>query len=189
MLCVFQCLTLLGIVYVLCHLKCDFLQTAAVLITSSLVGAALGLAISSRSSSTESAIALLPVVLLPVIALGGGIRAIYKMPEPAQWLSYAVPSRWAFESNMVNEAKGHVCGYLPGAKPWDSCPAGGRGVDAATAQVPEAVSGPDGDKHPAAPANGKTLRYSFAESMAALGGMLVTLLGAVLGFLKMRDIV
>ena len=189
-LCVFQCLTLLGIVYTLCHLKCDFLQTAAILITSSLVGAALGLAISSRSSSTESAIALLPVVLLPVIALGGGIRAVYKMPEPAKWLSYAVPSRWAFEANMVNEAKGHVCGYLPGTKPWDSCPAGGRGVDAATAQVPEAVTGPTGDKHPAPlPAGGKSLRYSFAETMAALSGMLVTLLGAVLGFLKMRDIV
>jgi ABC-type multidrug transport system ATPase subunit/ABC-type multidrug transport system permease subunit len=189
-LCVFQCLTLLGIVYALCHLKCDFLQTAAILITSSLVGAALGLAISSRSSSTESAIALLPVVLLPVIALGGGIRAVYKMPEPAQWLSYAVPSRWAFEANMVNEAKGHVCGYLPGAKPWDSCPSGGRGIDAAVAQVPEAVTGPEGDKHPAPlAAGGKSLRYSFQQSLGALGGMLVVLLGAVLGFLRMRDIV
>ena len=187
-LCVFQCLTLLTIVYFLCGLKGDFLQTAAILITSSLVGAALGLTISSRSSSTESAIALLPVVLLPVIALGGGIRAVYKMPEPAQWLSYAVPSRWAFESNMINEAQGHVCGYLPGAVRWDACPpANGKGVDAATGQVPEAVAGPEGEKHPAPP-KGTSLRYSFSESMAALGGMLFILLGTVLAFLKMRDI-
>jgi ABC-type multidrug transport system ATPase subunit/ABC-type multidrug transport system permease subunit len=187
-LCVFQCLTLLTIVYVACNLKGDFLQTALILITSSLVGAALGLAISSRSGSTESAIALLPVVLLPIIALGGGIRAVYKMPQPAQWLSYAVPSRWAFEASVINEAQGHPCGYLLGPR-WNSCPPGkGKGVDAATAQVPEAVSGPDGEKHPAPPSDGKSLRYSFPESMAALGGMLVTLLTAVLGFLKMRDV-
>lgn len=187
-LCVFQCLALLTIVYFWCDLKGDYLQTAGVLITASLVGAGLGLAISARSSTTESAIALLPVVLLPVIALGGGIRSVYKMPEPAQYLSYAVPSRWAFEANVINEAKGHYCGYLPGPVRWDSCPLGGKGVDAATAVVPEAVSGAEGDKHPAPPQNGKTLRYSFAESMGALGGMLIALLTAVLGFLKMRDI-
>jgi ABC-type multidrug transport system ATPase subunit/ABC-type multidrug transport system permease subunit len=188
-LCVFQCLAMLAIVYYWCDLKGDFLRTAVVLITASLVGAALGLAISSRTSTTESAIALLPVVLLPIIALGGGIRAVYKMPEPAQWLSYAVPSRWAFEANVINEAKGHYCGYLPGPVRWDSCPLGGRGVDAATAVVPEAVTtGSDGNKHPAPPQNSQSLRYSFFESMAALGGMLVTLLGAVLGFLRMRDI-
>ncbi len=106
---------------------------------SSLVGAALGLAISARSSTTESAIALLPVVLLPVIVLGGGIRAIYKMPAPAQWLSYAVPSRWAFEANVVNEAQGHPCGQLLGTN-WDSCAAGKGRVDVATGQLPEAVS-------------------------------------------------
>ena len=48
-LCVFQCLTLLTIVYFACQLKGNYLQTAAVLVTSSLVGAALGLAISARS--------------------------------------------------------------------------------------------------------------------------------------------
>ncbi len=187
-LCVFQCLALLTIVYFWCGLKGDFLQTALTLVLSSLVGAALGLAISARSSTTESAIALLPVVLLPVIVLGGGIRATYKMPAPAQWISYAAPSRWAFESNLINEAKGHVCGYLPGPARWDSCPGGGKGVDAATAQVPEAVDGPEGDKHPAPPPRGQSLRYSFLQSIGALGGMLVVFLGSVLTFLKMRDL-
>ncbi len=187
-LCVFQCLAMLAIVYFWCHLKGDFLQTAVILITASLVGAALGLAISSRSNTTESAIALLPIVLLPVIALSGGIRPIYKMPEPAQWLSYAVPSRWAFEADTITEARGHACGYLPGDARWNSCPANQPGVDAATAQFPEAVSGPGGDKHPAPPANGKSLRFTFPQSMAALGAMLVSFLVAVLGFLRMRDV-
>ena len=188
-LCVFQCLALLTIVYFWCDLKGDFLQTAAVLILSSLVGASLGLAISSRSSTTESAIALLPVVLLPIITLGGGIRAVYKMPRPAELLSYAVPSRWAFESNLVEEAKGRACGYLPGPVHWDSCPSGsGKGVDAATAQIPEAIDGPEGEKQPAPPKAGESRRFSFLETVEALGGMAALLIITVLGFLKMRDI-
>jgi hypothetical protein len=187
-LCIFQCLTLLSVVYFACGLRGNFLREATILIASSLVGAALGLAISARSSTTETAIALLPVVLLPVITLGGGIRAIYKMPIPARIMSYAAPSRWAFERNMIDEAKGHVCGYLPGPQKWDSCPSGGKGVDAATLQVPEAITTVDDISQPAPLTQGKTLRYSFGESLAVLGGMLIVLLGCVLGFLRMRDI-
>ena len=89
---------------------------------------------------------------------------------------------------MIDEAKGHVCGYLPGPVKWDSCPSGGKGVDAATVQVPEAITTVDEIRQPAAPTDGKTLRYSFLESLGVLGAMLVVLLGCVLGFLKMRDI-
>jgi ABC-type cobalamin/Fe3+-siderophores transport system ATPase subunit len=187
-LCIFQCLTLLTVVYFACDLRGSFARQLTILIASSLVGAALGLAISARSSTTETAIALLPVVLLPVITLGGGIRAIYKMPLPARAMSYVAPSRWAFERNMVDEAKAHVCGYLPGPQRWDACPSGGKGVDAATLQVPEAISTVDDIRQPAAASKGETLRYSFEESLGVLGAMLVLLLGTVLGFLRMRDI-
>jgi ABC-type multidrug transport system ATPase subunit/pSer/pThr/pTyr-binding forkhead associated (FHA) protein len=187
-LCIFQCMTLLSIVYVGCHLKGNFLHEAGILLASSLVGAALGLAISARSATTETAIALLPVVLLPVITLGGGIRAVYKMPVPARALSYVVPSRWAFERNMIDEAKGHTCGYLPGPQTWDDCPGGGKGVDAATMQVPKNTSLDKGIRQPAPLAGAKTLRSSYAATMTALGIMLASLLAAVLGFLRMRDI-
>ena len=187
-LCAFQCLVLLGIVYFSCGLQGNFLQAAALLITSSLVGASLGLAISARSPTTETAIALLPVVLLPIIALGGGIRAVYKMPTPTQWISYIVPSKWAFERNMVDEAKEHVCGYMPGLRQWDDCPAGGHGVDAATMQIPQAVETSDGQKQPAELKTGKTLRHSYGESIGALGIMLAALLIAAITFLRMRDI-
>ena len=149
-LCVFQCVTLLTIVYFACGLKGNYLETAAILIMASLVGAALGLAISARSSTTESAIALLPVVLLPAIVLGGRYSRHLQDAGPAQWMSYAVPSRWAFEFNVVNEAQGHACGELLGTD-WNACPPGkGDGVDAATAQLPEAVKDVDGQKQPAA---------------------------------------
>jgi ABC transport system ATP-binding/permease protein len=187
-LCIFQCLVLFSIVYFACGLQGNFLGAVGILIVASLVGAALGLAISARSSTTETAIALLPVVLLPIIALGGGIRAVYKMPQVTQWISDAVPSKWAFERNMIDEAEGHVCGNLPGYPPWDSCPSGGQGVDAATMQFPEAVATVEGDTDPAAPANHATLRPSYWMSMGALGGMLAGLLLATLVFLKVRDI-
>jgi hypothetical protein len=128
-------------------------------------------------------------VLLPAIVLGGGIRAVYKMPAPAQWLSYAVPSRWAFEANVVNEAQGHPCGQLAGMD-WNSCaPGKGQGVDAATGQLPEAVIEANGENVPAPLAKGQSsLRHSFWQSLGVLVGMTVVLLGTVLGFLKMRDI-
>jgi hypothetical protein len=188
-LCVFQCLTLLTIVYFSCGLRGNFARQAGLLITSSLVGAALGLVISARSSTTETAIALLPVVLLPVITLGGGIRAIYKMPLPARVMSYGAPSRWAFERNMVDEAKAHVCGYLPGPNTWDACPLGGKGVDAATLQVPQAVATVNGIRQPAPLIRGKSLRYTYLQAIAVLGAMITLLLGTVLGFLRMRDII
>ncbi|HUO34641.1 MAG TPA: FHA domain-containing protein [Candidatus Acidoferrum sp.] len=187
-LCVLQCLTLLGIVYVFCHLKGSFAQTFSVLVLSSLVGAALGLAISARSSTTESAIALLPVVLLPVLALGGGVRAVYKMPEIAKTLSYAVPSRWAFEQNVIIEAQGHPCGYPPGLPMWNDCPTGGKGVDAATMVVPEAVVSSGDSKDPAPLKSGVGLRYTLPQTLGALGAMLALLLAAVLASLKSRDI-
>lgn len=187
-LCIFQCLTLLTVVYLCCGLKGNFLREAIILVISSVVGAALGLAISARSSTTETAIALLPVVLLPVITLGGGIRAVYKMPVPARMMSFVVPSRWAFERNLVEEAAGHVCGYLAGPQRWDACPGGGPGVDAATIQVPQHVVLSDGIRQPA-PRNSKPdLRPSFGATLVALVTMLVALLSAVLGFLRMRDI-
>ena len=188
-LCTFQCLVLLGIVYFACGLEGNFFAAAALLVTSSLVGAALGLAISARSPTTETAIALLPVVLLPIIALGGGIRAVYKMPTATQWISYVVPSKWAFERNMVDEAKEHVCGYVPGLKQWDDCPAGGHGVDAATAQIPKAVEKSDGQTQPAQlKQNSDSLRHTYTEAIGALGIMLTALLIATISFLRMRDI-
>src|SRR5271154_3335098 len=187
-LCTFQCLVLLGIVYFACGLKGNFFEAAALLIVSSLVGTSLGLAISARSPTTETAIALLPVVLLPIIALGGGIRPVYKMPQITQWISYAVPSKWAYERNVIDEAKEHLCGYLPGLPQWDDCPKGGHGVDAATMEIPKAVRTVDEQKEPTKLDHGKSLRHSYGQAMAALCAMLVLLLGASLTFLKMRDI-
>jgi len=103
-LCVFQCVCLLTIVYLVVGLKSNYLFDLLVLVVSAMVGVGLGLCISALSRTTESAIALLPVALLPVIALGGGVRATYKFDPMVRMIAAAVPSRWAFEANMLHEA-------------------------------------------------------------------------------------
>ena len=100
----FQCSLLLGIVTVACHLQANFFESLAVLYLSSLVGSALGLCVSAMAPTTEVAIALLPLVLLPIIALGGGIQPIREMPAPMRRVADIVPSRWAFEANLEIEA-------------------------------------------------------------------------------------
>jgi hypothetical protein len=128
-LCAFQCGSMLAIVYLICGLHSNFIYDFLVLLLSSMVGAALGLSISALSKTTESAIALLPVVLLPIIALGGGMRPVYLMPHAGQVISTVIPSRWSFEANLLHEA---------GAKEW----ATGQYPDyTCTIQPPQAPGG------------------------------------------------
>jgi ABC-type multidrug transport system ATPase subunit/ABC-type multidrug transport system permease subunit len=103
-LCVFQCGSMLTIVYVICGLHSNFLYDFLVLLLSSLIGAGLGLSISALLKTTESAIAMLPLVLLPIIALGGGMRPIYLLDSKVQVFTTIIPSRWAFEANLTHEA-------------------------------------------------------------------------------------
>jgi ABC-type multidrug transport system ATPase subunit/pSer/pThr/pTyr-binding forkhead associated (FHA) protein len=102
-LCVFQSFCLLAIVYLVVGLKSNFGLDLLVLVIAAMVGTGLGLCISALSRTTESAIALLPVVLLPIIALGGGIRPVYKIDPRFRWVANITPSRWAFEANMLHE--------------------------------------------------------------------------------------
>lgn len=104
LICTFQCTTLLAIVYAVAKLSGPFLPLLLVLVVASLVGTALGLLISALSPTTEAAIAFLPVVLLPFILLGGGIKPVHEMPKAAQWIASVTPTRWAYEANLLEEA-------------------------------------------------------------------------------------
>jgi ABC-type multidrug transport system ATPase subunit/pSer/pThr/pTyr-binding forkhead associated (FHA) protein/ABC-type multidrug transport system permease subunit len=98
-----QCLSLLLIVHVSLGLKSNFVLNLVVLVLAAMVGAAMGICISALTRTTESAIALLPVVLLPVIALGGGMRPLHLIDGNYRWLTDLVPSRWAYEANLLLE--------------------------------------------------------------------------------------
>jgi len=198
---------MLGVVYFLSDLKADFLRIGAVLVLASAVGTSLGLAISARSSSTESAIALLPIVLLPIIVLGGGLKQIYRMPTAMQWVSTVIPSRWAFEYNIVNEASHrNNCVEVPGPcqppatpphAPGHANATGGASpaaaqqhvaqvqffsVDAADFQVPVTVQ--NGQRVKPDPAHSR--RLDFLHTLGVLGAMLFVLLTSVFIFLRFR---
>ena len=104
LLCIVQCTALLAIVYVFCDLAGPFGLLLTVLVTASLAGTALGLLISAVAPTTEAAIAFLPVVLLPFILLGGGIKPVHEMPTTARLIASVTPTRWAYEANLLQEA-------------------------------------------------------------------------------------
>jgi hypothetical protein len=169
-LCLLQCLVLLGIVTLLCHLKGNFLESLSILYLASLVGAALGLCVSARSKTTEAAIAMLPLILLPVIALGGGILPIYKMNQPLQYVARAVPSSWAYEGALQIEAEGEP--KMPSSCQDKSC-------DVAQSAFPDGQPSPQEEKQ---------VRTPIATCFLVLGGMLVFWLSLALVFLRRRDV-
>jgi hypothetical protein len=143
-----------------------------------MVGAAVGLCVSARASTTEAAIAMLPLILLPVIALGGGLSPVRAMHTPMPQIAKITPSRWAFEANLVIESNkthhdGSSCDSMNNGRPKElennfknEC----DGDTVAEFQFPAKDQTP------------------FRTSYAVLGGMLVFWIGVALLFLRMRDL-
>jgi hypothetical protein len=163
-----QCLLLLGIVYIGCGLQVPFAQTYFMLVLASQVGAAMGLAISGLVRTTDTAVSLLPIPLLVMILLGGGMKPLHEMPAAGQALSYVFPARWAFEVNVTAEADKR-----------DKCPLPGMGdrdtAENAFPQLPD-KKGKERSRH------------STGECVAWLVGIWSALSGFVLVVLKRRDI-
>ena len=196
--CLTQCLVMLTIVYFECHLSGRFWLMALVLWLTSMVGATIGLFLSAAPfcRTTESAIAMLPIVLLPMIGLGGGIRPMHEMASVATWTGNFIATRWAFEANLIEEAKArgeNGCLELS-APPTPSCVYSG---DTAEASIPEFVSEDSGHNRekpgrlrgvPKERTDASSHRSGLRNCFLALGAMLVTFIGAVLASLRWRDV-
>jgi hypothetical protein len=85
-------------------IKAHLASVILVLTLISLVGTGAGLCISAARRTTEQAIALLPIVLLPVILFGGGLRPLHESSEGVRAIARIIPTRWAFEANLLDEA-------------------------------------------------------------------------------------
>lgn len=160
-----QCFVLLGIVYTACGLQASFGDLYLTLFLASQAGAALGLLISSFSKTTESAIAFLPMPLLFMILLGGGIKPLHEMTPAAGHFAKAFPSRWAFEANVVREAKARP--RLGGSE---------SGPDTAENVFPVQES-----------SSGAAERSTYEECLTWLGVMWSGFLALVLLVLRRRD--
>ena len=104
LLCVVQCAILTSISVWGCELRADPLQLLGALLLVSLVGLGIGLAISAMAPTSEVAIALLPIVLLPMVILGGVMQPIHKMNSTVGQCASLAPSRWAFEALLTLES-------------------------------------------------------------------------------------
>jgi hypothetical protein len=60
--------------------------------------------LSALAPTTEMAIAALPLVLLPMVMLGGVLQPLNRMSDSVQALCAAVPTRWAFEEMLLLES-------------------------------------------------------------------------------------
>ena len=203
-----QCLLMLGIVYPICNLSSGFLPTLGILWLTSMVGAAIGLLISSAPfcRTTESAIALLPIVLLPMIGLGGGIKPTYKLPTTAvKLVSNVIPTRWAFEANLINDAENRhdvlkprtapVAAPKPGqpspptqiARPGSDVPFADIADGVIPRTVVDAMDGKKGKVRAAYDPNNEN-RTGVMRCVIVLVAMFVILIAGVLSSLKFRDV-
>jgi ABC-type multidrug transport system ATPase subunit/pSer/pThr/pTyr-binding forkhead associated (FHA) protein/ABC-type multidrug transport system permease subunit len=99
-----QCLVLLLIAGLGCGLAGSWGHAWLVLVLATAAGTAIGLAVSAFAQTPEAAAAALPLVILPLVILGGSLLPLGELPSAATWLADAMPSRWAFEALTVSEA-------------------------------------------------------------------------------------
>ncbi len=103
--CVIQCTVLLAIVFFVLGFQggpAAFCIQLAALVATSLSAVALGLLLSTVVASSEAAMALTPIALIPQVVLGGLMVPATTVPH-LRWLMYAIPARWGFESAVVPE--------------------------------------------------------------------------------------
>ena len=127
---------------------------------------ALGLLLSARAPSSEVAISLVPLILLPMVILGGILQPPHKTSQLGKMFGQLMASRWAFESMLVIES-GERRTWTP-------------------PQIPgkEKEMARDVAEHYFPAEN----RLGKAVPPAILVLMLITLVIAILRILKLRDI-
>lgn len=101
-LCLIQCLILSGIVSEFINID-DPISLFIMLFITSISSLSLGLFISSLSKTNETAIALIPIILIPEVVLGGLISIFDRMPDLIKILAGFMLSRWSFEAALISQ--------------------------------------------------------------------------------------
>ena len=103
--CAIQCTVLLAIVFFSLGFEGGpqaFAMELGVLTITSINSAALGLLLSSMVESSEAAMALTPIALIPQVVLGGLMVPMTTNPL-LEWPMYLIPARWGFEGMVTRE--------------------------------------------------------------------------------------
>jgi len=124
-----QCLLLVAVVAPACGIDSSWLGMFVTLYAAALASGAIGLLLSATLKTTEAVSGVLPVLLLPMIVLGGILVPLSDLPSLTQPIAAAMPSRWAFEGLVVPEADRRPriqIGGPPRAKAESPAPASAR---------------------------------------------------------------
>jgi len=180
-LCLVQCAVLQVIVQVGAGLRGPWLGMFLVLVLTSSIGLAIGLTVSALAKTSEVAIAMLPLILLPMVILAGVLQPLHKMNALGTTLAQVMPSRWAFESLLLLEAHQRPTWTPPAA------PALPPGIDQAK---PEEEGPKEADEQDMAERffPQATDRMGVRAAVLALSTMLVVLAAAIHAILRARDV-
>jgi len=182
LLCAVQCAVLLAIVYPSLGLADGNVLTAGIMLAYMVVtavsAASIGLLLSTVVTSSEAAMALTPIALIPQVVLGGRIVPMTNK----SWLQYvmaAIPSRWSFEGLLSAER-------IQIADSWKikACVQTGTGIvnskfNCALEEVRNVSKGGGG--------LGFSTYNQPAVSLAVLGGMTLVCVITVMILLRRRD--
>jgi ABC-type multidrug transport system ATPase subunit len=103
LLCVIQCFILAIIVVPSLGMESSVISMFFMLLLTALPALLLGLLISSLVSTTEAAMGLIPLVLIPQVILGGLISTFITMSGFEKFLAAFMTSRWSFEAMTILE--------------------------------------------------------------------------------------
>jgi ABC-type multidrug transport system ATPase subunit/pSer/pThr/pTyr-binding forkhead associated (FHA) protein len=105
-LAVVQCSVLLGIVYPIVGLGggelFGFLQMLITMILTAMCATSIGLLLSTVVVSSEAAMALTPIALIPQVVLGGRLVPMTSKGW-LEWVMNIIPARWSFEGMLAAE--------------------------------------------------------------------------------------
>lgn len=155
----------------------------------------MGLLISSFAETTEAAIAVLPIPLLFMILLSGGIKPLEGGGEKV--LSLMFPSRWAFETNFLKEAEARIPEMVQAKE--DARLLTIQRLLAAGKEIPADIKDPVQAPPPGVCTDPNEFdvalnwfhcpdRFSYGTAMAVLILMIAGLSAGVIGILRKRDI-
>jgi ABC-type multidrug transport system ATPase subunit/pSer/pThr/pTyr-binding forkhead associated (FHA) protein len=103
-LCGVQCAMLALIVRAGVGLETGFGSIFWPLFLAANVATAIGLCVSAVVRSAEAAAGVLPLVILPMVILGGVLLPLPELPRATTLVADAMPSRWVFEKLLTAEA-------------------------------------------------------------------------------------
>jgi ABC-type multidrug transport system ATPase subunit len=194
-LCFLQCAVLVAIIHGGTGLKMSPLLMLLVLTLASLVGLALGLTVSSLARTSEVAIGLIPVILIPMVIFGGLLSTLHLEEGAISHVNDPIVSRWAFEALLASESEERGCWKIFTPQDFQTSRTGPKAVnvDCGTGRVASQsdanLKGVDDHIHDMAEASfPEKNRAGVPACLGVLALMFAALTSAMMLILKLRDV-